>query len=96
MEGGGRIDGHSDQSAKLTDAVIDMYHIVAHLKLLNLLQRQCHLSTSCLIGAQVVLMETVEYLVVGKDTEFLVVIRKPLMQRLLDGFEFTLSFSAKI
>ena len=35
---------HSNQSAKLSDSMIHMNHIVAHLKLLNLLQRQGNLS----------------------------------------------------
>ena len=67
---------HSDQSTKLTDTVIDMYHIVAHLELLNLLQRQGYLTTAGLVGTQVILMESVEYLVVGKDAQLLVVVSK--------------------
>ena len=45
----GILNGHSYQSAELTDTMIDVHHVVAHLKLLNLLQRQGHLTTSRLI-----------------------------------------------
>ena len=41
--------GHTHQTAKLTYAVIDMHHVIAHLKLLNLFQRQGHLTTACLV-----------------------------------------------
>ena len=78
---------HAYQSAKLTNTMIDMYHIVANLKLLNLLQRQGHLTTSGLVGTQVVLMEAVEYLVVGKYAELLVVVGKTFVEGLFDRIE---------
>ena len=79
----GILNGHPNQSAELTDTMIDVHHVVAHLKLLNLLQRQGHLTASGLVGTQVILMETVEYLVVGKDADPLVVIDESCMERLL-------------
>ena len=60
---------HSDQSAKLSHAVVDVHHVVAHLKLLYLFQRQGHLAAACLVALQVVLVEAVENLVVGKQTQ---------------------------
>ena len=72
-----------------------MYHIVARLELLNLLQRQRHLAASCLVRTQIILMETVEYLVVGKHAEPLVVVDEASMQRLLHGFETNLALLGK-
>ena len=78
---------HAHQTAKLTHSMIDMHHEVADLELLDLLQRESHLTTTGLIALQVVLMETVEDLVVGKDTDMQVVVRKPLVERLIDRSE---------
>ena len=77
--------GHTDQTTKLTHAMIDMDHEVAYLKLLNLLQREGHLTTAGLVALEVVLMETVEYLVVGKDADAQVVIGKALMKGLVNA-----------
>ena len=52
-----------------------MYHIVARLKHIQLLQRKRNFSASGLVTAQVVFMETVEYLMIGKNTA---------MQRMVD------------
>ena len=80
---------HTDQSAELADAVVDVDDVVAHLKLLYLLQRQCYLAAAGTVALEVVLVETVEYLMVGKHAELQVVINKTLVQRLLDGSEET-------
>ena len=45
----GVVDRHAYQSAKLADTVVDVYHVVAYLELLNLLQRQGHLSAMSLV-----------------------------------------------
>ena len=78
---------HAYQSAKLTDTMVDMYYIVAHLKLLDFLQRQCDFTRACLVGRQTVLMVAVEYLVVSEYAEAQVVIGKTFVQCLLDGIE---------
>ena len=65
----GILNGHPHQSAELTDAMIDVHHVVAHLKLLNLLQRQRHLAAAGLVALQVVFVETVENLVVCEEAE---------------------------
>ena len=74
---------HAYQSAELADAVVDMHDIVANLELLNLLQRQCYLAATGLVGAQVILMEAVEDLMVGEDAEVLVVVNEACMKSLI-------------
>ena len=64
MGGGYR---HSDQSAEAADAVVDVDDIVADFELLDFLQRQRHLTGTRLVALEVVLVETVEYLVVGQQ-----------------------------
>ena len=76
----GSSDGHAYQTAKLTYTMIDMHNEVAHLELLDLLQRKSHLTTTGLVALQVVLMETVKDLVVGKETNAQVVIHKTFMK----------------
>ena len=80
----GVVDRHAYQSAKLADTVVDVYHVVAYLELLNLLQRQGYLSAMCLVGAQAVLVVAVEYLVVGKYAELPVVVGKAGVERLIN------------
>ena len=78
---------HTHQSAKLTYAVVDVYHVVANLELLYLLQRQCHLAATSLVGAQIVLMEPVEDLVVSEDTQLQVMIYETCMKGTFDSIE---------
>ena len=59
--------GHPHKSTELADTVIHMYHIVTNLKLLDLLQRECHLTTACLVALEIILMETVENLMIGEN-----------------------------
>ena len=80
-------DGHPYQSAKLTHTMIDMDHEVANLELLDLLQREGHLTTAGLVALEVILMETVEYLVVGEEADAQIVIGKTLVKGILDGSE---------
>ena len=67
--------------------MIHMHHKVANLKLLDLLQREGHLTTTGLIALEVVLMETVEDLVVGKDADTQIVVCKALVEGILDWSE---------
>ena len=78
---------HPNQSAELTDAVVDVDDVVAYLKLLYLLERQGYLAAAGTVALEVVLMETVEDLMVGKHAELQVVVGKALVQRLFDGGE---------
>ena len=72
---------HTHQSSKLANTMIDMHDIVAYLKLLYLLQRQGNLATTGLIRAQIILVETIENLMVGKDTKLQIVIGKAFVER---------------
>ena len=58
--------GHAHQSGKAAHTVVDMHHVVARLKLAELLERDGHLAATRLVATEVILMETVEYLMVGK------------------------------
>ena len=60
--------------------MIDMHDIVTDFKLTNLLQRQCHLTTSCLVRAQCIFMEAVEDLMVGEDAELQVMVDETGME----------------
>ena len=79
--------GHPHKSTELADTVIHMYHIVTNLKLLDLLQRECHLTTTGLITLQVVLMETVEDLMIGEETDTEIIVGKAFVKCLFDGCE---------
>jgi len=57
-----------------------MDDIVTHLKLLEFLEGECHLSVPCLVGTEAIAVITVENLMVGEDTELLVVINKARME----------------
>ena len=74
---------HAYQSAESSHTMIHVYHVVANFKLLYLLQRQRHLSATGLVALQVVLMETVKYLMVGKEAHLQVVVDKTLVQCLI-------------
>ena len=58
---------HAYQSTELSHAMIYMHHEVTDLKLLDLLQRECHLTTACLVALEIILMETVENLMIGEN-----------------------------
>ena len=89
------INRHSDQSTKLADAMVYVDHVVAHLELLYLLQRQSHLAGACLVRRETVFMVAVENLVVGKDTQPEVVVGETLVQRFLDCMETHAPFLVK-
>ena len=75
--------GHPHESTELADTMIHMHHIVANLKLLDLLQRKCHLTTAGLIALQVVLMETVEDLMIGEETDTEIIVSKAFVEGLI-------------
>ena len=76
---------HTDEPAEAADAMIDMHHIVAYLKLLQFLQRQRHLTAASTFTAQVKLVEAVKYLVVSEQTHLQVVVREACMKGAVDG-----------
>ena len=81
------LGGHAHQTAELADAEVDMHHVVAGLHLLQLLHREGHLARTGGIGAQAVLMEAVENLVVGEAAHAAHVVGKALVEGLVDGGE---------
>ena len=90
-----RADRHTNQPAKLANAVVYVNHVVANLKLLYLFQRQSHLASSGLVALQVVLVETVEDLMVGEATHAQVMVYEALVQRAVDAFEGKSRFFGK-
>ena len=70
---------HTYESCKLTYAEIHMHNEVTWFHLLQFLHRQCHLTLTSLIRLQVVLMESVEYLMIRKETCLQVMVYESLM-----------------
>ena len=64
-----------------------MHDEVARLHLLQLFHGESHLARACSIAAQAVLMETVEYLMIGKETHVQVVIGESFVQGLIHRLE---------
>ena len=75
---------HTYQSTELAHTMIDMHHEITYLELLDLLQREGHLTTAGLVALEVVFMETIENLMIGKDTDVQVVVGKALVEGLID------------
>ena len=75
---------HADETAELTHTMIYMHHVVADFELLNLLQRKGHLSATGLVALEVILMEAVEYLVVGKYADAQIIVGKALVNGVLN------------
>ena len=75
------------KTSESSHTMVDMHHVIANLKLLNLLERQCHLAPMCLITLEVVLMETVEDLMIGEETELQRVVNKSFVDGFVDRRE---------
>ena len=75
------------QTGKTSDTVVDMDHIIARLEHIQLLQRKSHLSAAGFVAAKVVFMETVENLMVGKDTAAQGMVNESLVQSMVYRFE---------
>ena len=60
--------------------MIGMYHIITGGELIQLFQRKGDLSRTGFITLQIIFMETVEQLVIGKQTKFQGIVCKPFMQ----------------
>ena len=78
---------HPDQPREATHAVVDVDHEVAGFELHEFLEGQRHLGVACVVGLEVVLVETVEYLVVGQPALAQGVVHKSLVQGALHGLE---------
>ena len=68
------------QSAEFSHSVVHVHYVVAHLYLVQLLQREGELTRACTVALETVFVEAVEYLVVGKHAHALVVIYEAFMQ----------------
>ena len=79
--------GHAHQSEELAHTEVDVHHEVAGFHLLQFLHGERHLSHAGGIRLEVVLMETVEYLVVGEETSLQVVVDEPLVECAVDRLE---------
>ena len=60
--------------------MIDMYHIIAHFELVQLLKCECNFSRTGNIAAQCKFMKTIEYLVVSETANLQIVIDKTFVQ----------------
>ena len=78
---------HADESSEATDAVVDVYDVVADLELLEFLQREGHLAGACALAAEVVLVEAVEDLVVGEEAHLQGVVDESCVECPGDGGE---------
>ena len=81
------VDGGAHQAAKLAYAVVLVHYVVAHLNLVEFLERQCKLARARLVALEVVFVEAVEYLVVGEHAQFQVVVHKSLVHGAQHGRE---------
>ena len=81
------IGRYAHEAGKLADTEVHMHDEVAWFHLLQLLHGQCHLSLPCLVRFEVELMETIKYLMIGKEACPQVVVYEARMQRLVNGNE---------
>ena len=71
------------QAAEAPHAVVHVHHIVAHLNLVEFLERQCQFAAASAVAFEVVFVETVENLMVGEYAQLQVVVHEALV----DGFQ---------
>ena len=74
---------HTHKTGKLAYSVIHMNNVIARFHLLKFLHRECNLTRASLVRPQIVLVETVEYLMVGEETDAQSVVGEALMQGLV-------------
>ena len=79
--------GNTHQSGKPSYSEVHMHDIITRLHLLQFLQGECHLSRTGSIASQTVLMEAVEYLMIGEQTDLLVIVNESLMECLVHRHE---------
>ena len=77
--------GNTYQSSETSHTMVCMHYVISGSKLIQFLQAQGYLTATGLVAFQIVFMETVEQLVIGKDTETQSIIRKTFMQSALYG-----------
>ena len=79
--------GHAHQTSELADAEVHMHHVVAHFHLLKLFHGERYLAAAGRVGAQVVLVEAVENLVIGEEAELQLLVHESAVDGLVDGRE---------
>ena len=67
---------HANEATELADTMINMHYEIADLKLLYFLEREGHFTTTCLVALEIILMETVKYLMIRKDANSQIVVGK--------------------
>ena len=70
--------------------MVYMNDIVSRFKLIKFLKRKCNFTATCLVAAEIVFMETVEYLMVGEYTHTECMVHKTFVQSAVHRFEFYL------
>ena len=83
----GAVDARAHQSAEFANAVVFVHNVVAHLNLVEFLEREGEFARAGLVALQVIFVEAVENLVVGEHTQLEVVVHKTLVQGVLNGFK---------
>ena len=81
---------HTHKTAKTSYSVVNMNHIIAWLKLLYLLESESHLTLVCLVRLQVILVESVKYLMVGKVASLVYIVYKAFVDSLANRFKHDL------
>ena len=76
-----------DESAEASDAMVGMYHVVAYLQLVELLQGHQRLASSSVVRRQCHAVVTLEYLMVGVAGYLPPVVNPAAMQRVVNGRE---------
>ena len=76
------VDIGAHQAAETPHTMVDVHDIVAHLDLVQFLERQREFATASAVAFEAVFVETVENLVVGEDTQTAFVIHKALVESL--------------
>ena len=71
----------AQQASEFAHTQVFVDDIVAFLDLVEFLEREGEFARTCAVALEVVLVETVKYLVVGEDTQLQVVVNETLMQR---------------
>ena len=75
------------QASEYADAVVYVHYVVARLDLVQLLEAERHAAAAGAVGFQRVVVEAVEYLMVGEETAFRPAVDEALMKRRLYGSE---------
>ena len=76
-----------DQTTEFGDAMVDMHYVIADFDLVQLLERHGHASAAGLVAVQGVVVEAVEYLMVGEIARLPVIVDEAFMDGRFDGSE---------